>query len=204
MDEMKAVIFDLGGVLVGFKQESFVRETLSYVPRPVNLDWTNPKVIEAHRQFELGKLSKRQFYNRTLPFMGKISFREFCRVWGAGIFVWRPAVAEFVKKLKRKGYKIGIISNCDAFSYPLIMGRYKLHRFVDSSAPSFKVHARKPSRAIFDAAVKGLKEKPENCVYVDDLQKYVKIARKFGLQALHYKNPTQLKKGLSKLGVNAN
>ncbi|MDP2973779.1 MAG: hypothetical protein Q8N60_01895, partial [Candidatus Diapherotrites archaeon] len=78
--KIKAVIFDLGGVLVGFKQESFVKETFSFVPSPGKLDWKQPEVIEAHRQFELGNLSKKRFYCRILPFMGeKISFKEFSR-----------------------------------------------------------------------------------------------------------------------------
>ncbi len=202
--EIKAVIFDLGGVLVGFRQESFVKETFSYVPSPGKLDWRQPQVIEAHRQFELGNLSKKLFYGRILPFMReKISFNEFSRIWGAGIFIWRPAVAEFIKKLSANGYKIGILSNCDAYSFPLIMRYYRLQRFVNAAAPSFKVHARKPDKKIFLTALKGLREKPESCVYIDDLQKYVRKARSLGMKALQFKNLAQLKKELAKFGVKA-
>ncbi|MDP2974070.1 MAG: HAD-IA family hydrolase, partial [Candidatus Diapherotrites archaeon] len=120
-----------------------------------------------------------------------------------GIFIWRPAVAEFIKKLRANGYKIGILSNCDAYSFPLIMSHYRLQRFVNAAAPSFKVHARKPDKKIFLTALKGLREKPESCVYIDDIQKYVQKACSLGMKAIQFKNLAQLKKELAKFGVKA-
>ncbi len=203
MSEIKAVIFDLGGVLVKHRNAVFVREINTLVADPGKLQWNNKKAIRLLKLFELGRVEPKQFFKGLTPFMKeKISFSKFKKEW-VKILASQPAVARYLKKLHKSGYKIGIVSTCDAIGYPDMINRYKLLPFIDAAATSFKVHSRKPDKKIFLTALKGLGEKPENCVYIDDLQKYVLAARALGMNAIQFKNLPQLKKELAKFGVKA-
>ena len=198
---IRAVIFDLGGVLVGFKGNAFVPQTGSYVPMHNNLDWTDERVFEQERLFELGKLSPREFYKRILPLMKtKVPFSGFVSEW-ADFFVYRPQAIRLLKKLKAHGYKIGILSNTNITQYNAITSHYGLESIADAIALSFRVGSKKPEKEIFEAAAKGLREAPENCVYIDDLQKYADAARGYGFNAIQFKNPKQLEKELFALGI---
>ncbi len=198
--EIKAVIFDLGGVLVGFRPNVLVKG--KFVPKPGQLDWNNKTVPALYNKFARGLISPQQFYSGILPFMRhKISFSEFETFWGNRIFTWRPSVIQFVKQLRKAGYKIGVISDCDAVTYPAIMKRYNLLPFIDAAATSFEVHKRKYEKDLFSALLRNLKEKPSNCIFIDDLQRYVKMGKLLGLNAVQFKNLQQLRRNLLGFGV---
>jgi len=200
MAEIKAIIFDLGGVLVGFKPS--VLENGLFVPKPGGLKWNNKTVPDLYDKFAKGLVTPKQFYKGILPFMEKkVSFSEFKSFWGTKIFTWRPAVAEFAKQLKKAGYKVAIISDCDAVTFPAIMKHYGLMSFLDAVATSYEEHRRKFEPELFDVVLKRLKERPKNCIFVDDLVKYVGMGKKLGLQAVQYKDLSQLKRTLRAFGI---
>lgn len=63
---------------------------------------------------------------------------------------------------------------------------------------SHLVGARKPEEKIYLLAVKGLNLKPEDCLFIDDKEKYTLAAQKAGLHGLVYENPSQLEQTLRK------
>jgi len=200
---IRAIIFDIGGVLVKHNPKKVFagRGRTLLAASPGGVGWNNPKAEALLLQFELGGLTARQFYRKITPFMRReISFAQFKRQW-AGIFIWKPAAAAFAKRLKKSGYKIGIVSNIDPLNFRAIMRRYGLLPFVDFAAASFLVHARKPARGIFLAALKGLRLKPRQCVYIDDIPRYVAAAGSLGFSAVQFKSLPRLKKDLRRLGV---
>ena len=197
---IRAVIFDLGGVLVGFKGQAFLQETLSFVPMANIVEWNN-STAELQRLFELGLLQEQEFFEKLQPLMKKkLSFQQFCKKW-SDFFTFRPKVFGLLAKLKAAGYKIGILSNTNALHWSWIKKHYNFDSAVDAVVTSFECHCLKPDKKIFNSVLAGLQEKPENCIYIDDLPKYVDAARALGFNAIQYKSLSQMKKELSEFGV---
>ena len=201
---MKAIIFDIGEVLVKHKKPKNIAAGSFLVPSPGKLEW-GPETVRALSGFERGFFSSWAFYRKLLPHMKqKISFANFKKKWVA-IFDWQFEMAAFAKQLHNAGYKVGIVSNIDKLAYTAVMKKYGLKSFLDASALSFKVHARKPSRMIFRSIVRQLKEKPKDCVFIDDLPRHCRAAKKLvGFRTVCYKNIQQLKKELGQAGVKVN
>lgn len=79
-----------------------------------------------------------------------------------------PDVEACLKGLKRRGFRLGIISNWDATLEGLIRGMGMLPYF-DEVVASAAVGCRKPGRAIFDIALERMGASAEEAVHVGDL-----------------------------------
>ena len=69
--------------------------------------------------------------------------------------------------------------------------------------PSHEMNCIKPDPEIYKKALKRMKLKPEETVFIDDIKKFVKGAEKIGIKGIHFKNSKQLIKDLKKLNVKA-
>ena len=75
----------------------------------------------------------------------------------------RPALA----KLRRRGFKLGILSNCSCQAGAVIH-RLGLSELVDSVTLSFEVGSAKPDEPIYRAACAAIGLDPTACVFVAD------------------------------------
>lgn len=101
------------------------------------------------------------------------------------------------EKLKPK-YKIGLISNALANFMPFILSSKDLTMF-DDIVISYKIGVAKPEAGIYELALKNLGLKPEEAVFIDDIEVHCEGARAVGMQAIHYENFSQMKKELEKI-----
>jgi putative hydrolase of the HAD superfamily len=100
--------------------------------------------------------------------------------------VWRvfEDVVPVLKALAQRGIKLGVISNWDERLRPLLE-RLKLASYFDAIIVSREVGASKPSRVIFEHAVRALGLPPRAVLHVgDDLTMDLLGARAVGLSAL--------------------
>ncbi len=203
-DEIKAIVFDLGEVLAKHRKGLTEIEGRGYiVPNPGGIDWTKPKAFNILKASVFGRINERQFYRALLPLMKqKISFSCFKKEWNDGM-IWKPHVANYLKSLNRAGYKIGIISDCDSIFFNEVLRRFGLKPFIDGRALSYEVHSKKPSSKMWNNVLRELNLKASECVYIDDLQKYVVKARELGWNAFRFQNLTKLKQDLARIGVKA-
>lgn len=79
-----------------------------------------------------------------------------------------PDVHACLRGLKRRGFRLGIVSNWDATLEGLIRGMGLLPYF-DEVVASAAVGCRKPGSAIFEVALERLGAKPGEAVHVGDL-----------------------------------
>jgi putative hydrolase of the HAD superfamily len=112
----------------------------------------------------------------------------------------RPAVMRLVKELRKLGYLTPLISNtCDLYArFNIKKGWFKL---FSPLILSHEVGHRKPEKRIYDLALKKIRAKPEECVFIDDQERCLKPARRMGMHAIKYTTLANVKKKLKKLGV---
>ena len=107
-----------------------------------------------------------------------------------------------LRKLKRKGYEIGILSNSSVFDVKYMQEATHLLKFVDYPLFSFEVGKIKPDLGFFKKMLKVSKYKPEEVIMIGDKKEDDVIpAKKVGMNAIHFKNYNQLKIDLKRFGV---
>ena len=106
----------------------------------------------------------------------------------------------YVLKLKKRGYKIGISSIQFHLSKDVLI-RKKYYENFDALQISCEDGLRKPDKKAFEFVLKKLKVKPEESVFIDDKRENLDVAKELGMKTILFKNNRQLIKNLEQFGV---
>jgi glucose-1-phosphatase len=91
----------------------------------------------------------------------------------------------------RPAYKTGILSNAWSDGRQVIAGKFALGDAADDLVISAEVGLAKPDPRIYELATTRLGVRPEETIFVDDFVRNIDGARKFGIQAVHFRNREQ-------------
>ena len=185
---MYSYIFDIGGVLVNYDSAMVaakLAEHSSCGPEVVNGLFAH----ELLYQVESGRISCDDFYNgyicKVLPDM---SYENWISAFEENYSINPPAF-NLLLDLKRMGRKVYILSNLAEF-HKIAVER-KIPGFFghcDHNFFSFEMGYHKPELEIFRALCETIGEKPESCVFFDDLQKNIDGAQNAGMKGIVYSN----------------
>lgn len=78
-----------------------------------------------------------------------------------------PEIVPMFEELKKKGIRIGLISNCFSEEAEVIRDSV-LFPYFDAAYLSFEQGMQKPDKEIFTKCIKSLSVKAEECIYVGD------------------------------------
>lgn len=194
---IKAVIFDYGGVTGKEPHEDDV--FLAIVKRcGLGYDFVKSKYNVFEAQFITNRISKKEFYARLAHSLD-VSAKDVEHAWNVKYFQQKPKlnrkVVKIVKTLKRSGYKLALLSNVFPYRDTILKKRgcYKFFPYVILSS---KVKLKKPDKKIYEYAIKKLKVKANECLFVDDREKNINGAKKVGMKAILFKSARQLEKEL--------
>jgi HAD superfamily hydrolase (TIGR01509 family) len=96
-----------------------------------------------------------------------------------------PAALAFIKRCKREGHKIYLLSNWDPESFALLKDKHpKLFNLFDGIIISGNVKANKPHQPIYDALLHQYQLDPQQCWFIDDQEENVTAAQKLGINAV--------------------
>jgi len=79
-----------------------------------------------------------------------------------------PDTLDTLAELRRRGYRLGVISNWDAPTLPGLFDRFEMTPYFEHILPSREAEASKPDPHIFHVALAALKVWPERAVHVGD------------------------------------
>lgn len=106
-----------------------------------------------------------------------------------------------IKKLKKLGFKIGIISNSSVFAINEFE-KTNFLKYIDYPIFSFDVGMVKPNLKIYKKMFEIAKVRPNEVLMVgDSLEHDVKAPSKLGIKSIHYRGYLALKKSLCDLGI---
>jgi len=208
--EVKAVIFDVGGVLrahlVGGDKESGVHD---YIAKKLGIfsDTWFDSIDSAYADSITGKVSREKFLEIVCKNL-KVSKKRL-------VNVVRKAYKKKLKKnkklfklafsLKKKGYIIGILSDQWALSTENLIPK-KDQKGFDVVIISTEVGVRKHSPKIYKLLLKKLKHKnksikPEDVLFIDNRDYNVKAAKKLGIKTILFRDNKQFFRDFSKLKI---
>jgi HAD superfamily hydrolase (TIGR01509 family) len=181
---IKAIIFDCFGVLTADKWHEFRLQ----LPKELQ-----GRASKLNQQYCQGQISKQAFLETVagLTDYPLSSIRQLVD----NDMDKNSQLLEYIKSLKPH-YKIGLLSNVAnnwIRDYFLTQEEQKL---FDNYILSFEVGITKPNPHIFRLASERLDVSPDQCVFVDDIERYCEAARGIGMQAVCYDNFEQFKSEL--------
>jgi putative hydrolase of the HAD superfamily len=198
---IKAVIFDLGRVIVPFDfNRGYIRlETLCGIPAteiPARLAGTG-----LIARFECGEIEPRDFVRQLSKHLNlDTSYENFCEVWSS-IFLPGTLIPEEMLKAIARNYPLILLSNTNAIHFEMVLENYPLLRHFHAFVLSYKVGAMKPSPLIYRRAIEAAGCRPAECFFTDDIQAYVDGAKMQGIDAVPFQSAAQIERELRSRGV---
>jgi len=207
---VKAVIFDVGGVLAlggGNSQKikwHYTKGVHSFLADyfKINIDQWFDSIDTVYAKSIEGKISEKE----TLSIMAKnlkVPLKKLKRIFIKTYkrnFKQNKPLYKFAFSLKKKGYKIAILSDQWHISRRALIKKKYMKRF-DKVIISCDVGMRKPSIKIYKFILQKLSLPPHSTVFIDNREWNLKPAKKLGMKTILFKNNRQLIQELSKLGV---
>jgi HAD superfamily hydrolase (TIGR01509 family) len=147
---------------------------------------------------ETGKLSPQEFFYEVQDkgqLDPSVSFDQFCLMW-ADIF-WEHQPIMQLARMLRQYYTIILLSNVGEIHWTWLLKRFPIFSQVDDQILSFQVGYMKPAQEIYHEAIRRSGASAEQCVYIDDIERYAEASRELGIQGIHYQSPEQLNNRLS-------
>jgi putative hydrolase of the HAD superfamily len=198
---IKAVIFDVGGVLHTDEMKFVHRDIISI------LGITKKTFDESYKRLipliQEGKISEKQFWNwflkdtnskKHLP-KKSLFIREFIKRYKVN-----NDVIKIVKSLKSQGYKLAVLSNTIK-SHVEVNEKKGVYDGFSVRILSCEAALRKPDPKMFKLALRKLGAKFEETVFIDDKPEFVKAAKALGINGLVFKSSEILKNDLKALGL---
>jgi epoxide hydrolase-like predicted phosphatase len=191
----EAVIFDLGGVVLGSPLHAiaaFERE------RGIPAGFVNRVVMEtaprgAWSRLERGELTLDQFFpafERDCEAAGHVLCARTMMERMAETVLPRPVMLEALQRLRARGLKTAALTNNWE-----VEGREEgtraLRAYFDAFVESSVVGLRKPDPRIYQLACDELGVRPAEAVFLDDIGRNLKTARQLGMATIKVDDPDQ-------------
>jgi len=204
---IKAVIFDLDNTLIDFmkmKKHSCSAAIDAMIGSGLNVEHDKGIKVLFGLYDKYGLEEKTIFQKFLKKLTGKIDYR----ILASGIVAYRRVRIGFLEpypnadyvllKLKDKGIKLGIVTDAPKLKAWIRLASMKLTNYFDVVVTFEDTKQHKPSKLPFEAALRKLKLKPQECLMVGDWpERDIKGAKALGMQTCfaRYGNPKIKKSG---------
>lgn len=196
----KAVIFDLGRVLVHFDFQRGYRALEGLCPYSAAEIPGRISSTGLVRRFETGLIEPRDFYAQFSELLGlSVDYSRFCEIWTC-IFTETLVPESLLESLATR-YRLVLLSNTNAIHFEMIRATYPHLRHFHQLVLSYEVGAMKPQPEIYRAAIEAAQCRPEECFFTDDIAEYVEGARQLGIDAVQFESPEQIERELRARGI---
>jgi len=197
---IKAIIFDFGNVICTVDNNIFLEKISKFTDKNISELKKLIYLSDLPQKYETGSISSDEFFNKIVRKCSlSISKHEFIKAY-TDIFAPIQTTFDLIKKLKAK-YKIALLSNTSEWDFKYGEKPIEIFDLFDALSLSFKVKAMKPENKIFLDSLSKLHLRPEECVYIDDIEEYVKAANQMGIHGIHYISYEKLINSLKRLDI---
>lgn len=100
----------------------------------------------------------------------------------------------FMKEVKKKGYTTYLLSNIGKESHTYLQKTYGFFDLVDGMVLSYQERLLKPDKRIYECLIDRYQLSPQECVFFDDKEENVRIAKELGIHGIVFQTIAQAKK----------
>lgn len=189
---IKAVLFDLDNTLIDFlkmKKLASKAAISAMIKAGLKVDkrkaWTTLRDL-----FREYGIENQQIFNE---FLKKLTGKIDIRILAAGVVAYRktkelslrpyPNVIPTLSKLRKRGYKLGIVTDAPKFQAWTRLYQLGLEKYFDLVIAFEDTGKKKPSQLPFRTAIRKLRMKPEEIMMVgDSIKRDVDGAKRLGMR----------------------
>lgn len=185
---IKNVVFDMGNVLLDYNPRYALEKYLDNEEDRALIErelFHGPEWEEA----DLGLIRDVDRYELValrVPERLHSALKQIVEHWH-DCMVPLPGAQRFVRDCKAAGYHVYILSNASDMFYHYFPNFCPLEEF-DGYVVSCDVHATKPRPRIYRHLLNRYRLNPEECLFLDDLERNVEGAKAMGMQAVQFQN----------------
>lgn len=196
---IRAVIFDLGGVIV--RTEDRTSRTQLADRLGLTYDQLSAIVFDSKSAYlaMAGEITTAEHWENVRETLG-ISAEEFPQVpddfWGGDSV--DEILVDFLRKLRPR-YKTALLSNAWDDLRGMICEVWKIDDAFDEMLISAEIGMLKPDPRIYQRMLTVLQVAPGEAVFLDDFLQNVEGAREAGIRAVQFKNRQQALQDLQKV-----
>lgn len=182
----KNIIFDLGNVLLEWKPQRFLKE----LDLPLHFMEIFHSLLWATHD---GGLLTREEVIAKLPAHYDKEVFAYCLQRIAPFLTPIPEMIATVHEVRRKGYKVYILSNMPQELHQELQKLHDFFQYFDGQVYSYAVKAIKPQPQIYEALLQSYKILGHESIFIDDLEMNIRAAQDLGIEGIVCQNPTQVR-----------
>lgn len=197
------IVFDFGGVLIDwnprylyrdiFKDETEMEYFLSEVTSP---EWNAS--LDKGKPFKEGVV---ELIARHPKYVKEIEMYD--TGWEDMLGEVITGSVDIMKDLSER-YPVYGLTNWSAEKFEIALLKYDFFKVLDGIVVSGIEKEIKPEEKIFEILIYRYNLIPSETVFIDDSLPNIETAKRLGFQAIHFKNPEQLRIDLKAKGVELN
>jgi putative hydrolase of the HAD superfamily len=199
MQNIKAVILDLGGVLLNIDYEKTRKAFAGLGIEDFNAHYNQFKGSTLFDDLETGKIKEVDFYRAFREQTGlKTKDEQIREAWNAMLLDFPSARVQFLKDLRKK-YRLFLLSNTNAIHHDEFQRHFRetsklnsIDDLFDKAYYSHLIGSRKPETEPFEHILKEQNLKAGETLFIDDTQSNLKGATALGIQTIHLQPPTKV------------
>lgn len=199
---IKNIIFDLGGVILTHKK-TLVEDILSKIFN-IPVEDAKSHYLKYKDDLRTGKIDSTIFITQLRNDLKSTkSVSELLKEWEQeykNIAYINNLVLELIDEL-HKNYSVYLMTDTIDLHdrYNSQRGIYNHFKYVIKSNEE---GVKKPDARAFLNMLQKIDARANECCFIDDLKENIIAARKLGMKGIIYKNVTQLKQDLERIGLN--
>lgn len=202
--KLKAIIFDIGRVLVRVDVARAMQGLTSGTTlSPAEL-WTALEKDPRWPDWQEGRIAPHDWHLHVSRRLGDgLNFQQFTDAWNRALDPVPIQEDAFLEKLS-KSYRLALLSNTDPIHVRHLEAYYCFFKHFPVRIYSCAVGASKPNPLIYREALRALRVRAEEALYIDDVAAYVEAARSLGMAGIQFQSVAQLAQELTEKGVQLN
>jgi FMN phosphatase YigB (HAD superfamily) len=203
MKKTKCLISDLGGVLLFFDNSLFFDRLAERCP--FSAEEIRGMVVHTEKllaDFDTNRVSASEFHRKAVGILrADLGQEDFFKFYN-DVFWPNPPVLELYARLASE-FRLILLSNTDVERFGFIRRTFPEIFIFDDYVLSYEVGVSKPRAEIYLETLKRAELRPEDCVFVDDLEKNTAGAESLGIASILYSAEIDLEAELQKRGFRA-
>ena len=198
-DEIKAVIWDMGGVLLRTEDQSFRHKLADEMNVSLRDLYTAVFDSESAAKATIGEISAEQHWDsvRTHFNLDDQQLDRFIEMFFEGDQL-DTVLMDFIQSLRPKCIT-ALLSNAWTNAREFLSQQYSLLGFFDYALFSAEIGVAKPDPDIYKHLLGLMSMEPRNAIFIDDMAENVEAARKLGIKGIQFRNREQVLKELGRL-----
>ncbi|GAC1383532.1 MAG: HAD family phosphatase [Ginsengibacter sp.] len=192
-DNITAIIFDLGGVLLNIDYNKTKDAFEQLGVKDFHNMYSQAAANPLFERLEIGAIEEHDFYNHMQKHVDPVyNAKDIEQAWNAMLLNFRLESLNELKRI-RKIYKIYLLSNTNYIHlkefnkiYDKTVSKEPFASLFDNVYFSHEIGLRKPNIEPFEYVVNENNLIPQQTLFIDDSLQNVEGARKAGLKAIHF------------------